>query len=71
MALDVRIDFADAYDAHVDYPVNLIFNTTYHRNLRNYKTSFLSNNRLCVKKDKLVDVGFRDFIRAASPGTRK
>jgi hypothetical protein len=67
----IRDDFIQAYTHHNEYPTNLIYNTTYPSDLEDYKTGYVSNNTLCVQSEKLLDVGFRDFVRADNAGDRK
>jgi S-methylmethionine-dependent homocysteine/selenocysteine methylase len=61
--------FSRQYAEFTQYPTNLIFTTTYQRDLDEYKDALLSNQTLCITNEEDLDVGFRDFHRATDPAT--
>ena len=63
MALQLPLPFVTSIKAFASYPENLIFQTTYHRVLKAYKSQIDEKERtLFTTKDANINVPFRDLI---------
>jgi hypothetical protein len=63
--------FAQEYAQYTQYPTNLIFTTTYQRDLEEYRDALISNQNLCIADEDDLDVGFRDFYRQGTAGSNR
>lgn len=63
MALQLPLPFVTSIKAFASYPENLIFQTTYHRVLKAYKSQIDEKERtIFTTKDANINVPFRDLI---------
>ena len=65
----VGSDFKQSYENYLSYPTRLIYKTTYPTELQNYKARLdQASDNLCIRDEKRIDVGFRDWVPANSIG---